>query len=288
MVEDSRVLESGRIKCKRTYTKENIAKKGEDVRKGEVVLRQGKQLRPQDIAVMAAVGHTSAFVRKLPVTAVISSGDELVEPDEMPGRSQIRNSNAYQLLTQVHRAGGAGKYYGIARDNEDATLAIVNKAISECDLVLISGGVSVGEFDFVSSVLERAGVTLLFSKIAVQPGRPTVFGNHPKALVFGLPGNPVSSFMIFELLVRPLISKMMGFQWQPIDVIFPIKDQYTRKSSDRLALVPVIITSDGLVAPVEFHGSGHISALSDADGIIAIPVGKHTIEKGEQVSVRQI
>jgi molybdopterin molybdotransferase len=288
MVEDSKLLESGKIKCTGTFIKDNISKKGEDVRKGKIVLRSGKQVRPQDIAVMASFGHTSAIVKKLPLVAVISSGNELVEPDEEPGKSQIRNTNAYQLMAQINRAGGEGKYYGIARDDEDATLSLLKKAIDGCDIVLISGGVSMGDFDFVPSVLKRAGVNILFSKIAVQPGKPTLFGIHSKALVFGLPGNPVSSFMQFELLVRPLISRMMGFQWRPIDVIFPMKERYYRRTCDKLALIPVVITDQGLVVPVEYHGSAHISALPDADGIVAIPVGKQMIEKGEQVSVRQI
>jgi molybdopterin molybdotransferase len=288
MVEDSKVLESGRIKCNIAASGDNISKKGEDVREGTVVLRVGKQLRPQDIAVMASVGKTSVVVNNQPRVAVISSGSELVEPDEKPGKAQIRNTNAYQLIAQIHRAGGTGVYYGIVSDDEGKSLTVISKAISECDLVLITGGVSMGDFDFIPSVLEKSGVKILFSKVAVQPGKPMVFGTHSKALIFGLPGNPVSSFMQFELLVRPLISKMMGFQWQPIDVIFPLKERYSRRSSDRMALVPVVITDDGYVVPVEYHGSAHITALPGADGIIAIPVGKQIIEKGEQVSVRQI
>jgi molybdopterin molybdotransferase len=288
MVEDSKVLESGRIKCNKVASGDNISKKGEDVREGTVVLREGKQLRPQDIAVMASFGKTSVAVKIKPRVAVISSGSELVEPDEKPGKAQIRNTNAYQLIAQINRAGGNGVYYGIVSDDEAKSLTVISEAISECDLVLITGGVSMGDFDFIPSVLEKAGVKILFSKVAVQPGKPMVFGTHSKALVFGLPGNPVSSFMQFELLVRPLISKMMGFQWQPIDVIFPLKERYSRRSSDRMALVPVVITDEGYVVPVEYHGSAHITALPGADGIIAVPVGKQTIEKGEQVSVRQI
>ena len=288
MVEDSKVLDSGKIKCTRVLPKDNISKRGEDVRKGNTVLRSGIRIRPQDIAVMASVGHLAVRVRNKPVVAVISSGSELIEPGETPGASQIRNSNAYQLISQIRRAGGKEKYFGIAPDNEAETQGIIEKAISECDIVLATGGVSMGDFDFIPAVLERAGVKILFSKIAVQPGKPTVFGIHTKSLIFGLPGNPVSSFMQFEMLVRPLISGMMGHQWQPIDVIFPMGDRYTRKSSDRMALLPVMITDDGTVMPVEYHGSAHISALSDAIGIIAIPIGKQTIQKGEQVSVRQI
>ena len=152
-----------------------------------------------------SVGCTSVVVSKKPVVAVISSGDELVEPFIKPGVSQIRNSNAYQLLAQLLRAGALGKYYGIARDDKEATYELLKQAIAECDIVLITGGVSMGDFDFIPGVMERAGVKILFSRINVQPGKPTTFGIHPDAIVFGLPGNPVSSFTQFEMLVRPLI-----------------------------------------------------------------------------------
>jgi molybdopterin molybdotransferase len=145
-----------------------------------------------------------------------------------------------------------------------------------------------GDFDFVPSVLEKAGVKLLFSRINIQPGKPTTFGLHEKALVFGLPGNPVSSFIQFELLVRPLVCKMSGYQWNPVVMNLPMEDTYSRKAVDRLALVPVVITPEGKVSPVEYHGSAHISAFSRATGIITLPEGKKSFEKGEIVSVRQI
>ncbi|MCX6259271.1 MAG: molybdopterin molybdotransferase MoeA [Bacteroidia bacterium] len=288
MVEETEMLSSGKIRFKGSFKKENIAKKGEDVRNGEVVLRTGKKIRPQDIAVMASVGHVSVTVSKMPVVAVISSGSELVEPDTIPGISQIRNSNASQLMAQVARAGASGKYCGIAADDEAQTLSIVEKAISENDMVLITGGVSMGDFDFVPSVLEHAGVKILFTRIAVQPGKPTTFGLHPRSVIFGLPGNPVSSFIQFELLVRPLLSKMMGSGWRPLSINLPMNEKFTRRFADRMAFIPVTITGDGHVSPVEYHGSAHISALPEADGIIAMPVGKQIFEKGEIVSVRQI
>ena len=288
MVEDSMILPSGKVRYTGTFSRENISIRGEDIKNGDSVLKPGKLIRPQDIAVMASVGCTKVIVSKMPRVAVISSGDELVEPDDKPGISQIRNTNAYQLMAQIQRAGARGKYLGIARDDEEATYNIVKRAISECDLVLITGGVSMGDFDFVPSVLERAGVRILFSRVNVQPGKPTTFGIHPEALVFGLPGNPVSSFIQFELLVRPLISKMMGNQFTPVTIPLPMKDSFSRKSADRQAWIPVIITKDGLISPIEYHGSAHISALALADGIIALPVGKKTIEKGELIGVRPI
>lgn len=288
MVEDSEIVPSGRVRFKALYIKENIAFRGEDVKKGAVLLGSGKMIKPQDIAVLASAGKTSVTVSKMPAVAVISTGSELVEPSVFPAGSQVRNINAYQLLAQIERAGAAGKYYGIAKDDEEETLKIVEKAISENDLILITGGVSMGDFDFVPDVLQRAGVRLLFTRVAVQPGKPTTFGIHNKAIVFGLPGNPVSTFMMFELLVRPLICGMMESDWQPVVTRLRMNEGYTRKHSDRMALIPVKITGEFDVSPVEIHGSAHITALPDADGIISLPVGMNTIEKGKIVSVRQI
>ena len=288
MVEDTEIQPSGKVKFKGTFRKENIAFRAEDIKKGDVVLEPGRIIRPQDIAVMASVGHISVKVSRKPRIGVISSGSELVEPYDKPSVSQIRNSNSFQLMAQVERAGGLGKYYGIARDDVEITLSIVEKAITENDIVLISGGVSMGDFDFVPSVLERAGVKLLFSRVAIQPGKPTIFGLHEKSVIFGLPGNPVSSFIIFELLTRPLICKMMGYQLKPLEIRLQMKEKFSRKYAERMALIPVIITDDGMVMPSEFHGSAHISALPQSDGIVALNAGINTIEKGEIVSVRQI
>lgn len=145
-----------------------------------------------------------------------------------------------------------------------------------------------GDFDFVPSVLERAGVKILFTRIAVQPGKPTTFGLHAQSVIFGLPGNPVSSFIQFEVLVRPLLSKMMGCEWRPLNIHMPMNEKFMRRFADRMAFIPVKITDDDSVLPVEYHGSAHISALPEADGIISMPVGKKIFEKGEVVSVRQI
>lgn len=288
MVEETEITPSGGVKFTGTFKKENIAIKGEDVKRGEIVLKPGRIIKPQDIAVMASAGHTHVIVSKMVKVAVISSGDELVEPSEVPGPGQIRNSNAFQLLAQAQRAGASTRYYGIARDNEAETFSVISKAIAENDMVLITGGVSMGDFDFVPSVLEKAGVKILFSRVAVQPGKPTTFGIHKKAIVFGLPGNPVSSFIQFEMLARPLIYKMMGCEWKQINIRLPMNEKFSRKYADRMAFIPVTVTEDGYVSAVEFHGSAHISALPDSYGIVMLKIGITDIEKGEMVSVRQI
>ena len=288
IVEETEILPSERLRFIGTYSKDNIACKGEDVKKGDLLLGAWRQIKPQDVAIMASAGKTTVSVSRMPAVAVISSGNEIVEPQYFPGESQIRNSNSWQLLAQITRAGAMGRYYGIARDDEDATFQLVSRAIEENDLVIITGGVSMGDFDFIPGVLENAGVRLLFTRVAVQPGKPTTFGIHENAAVFGLPGNPVSSFMMFEMFIRPFISAMMNYNWRPSCPEYPLKDDFTRKYAERMALIPVRITEDGFVQPVEYHGSAHITALSGADGIITVPLGVTNLVKGTLLTFRQI
>lgn len=288
MIEDSKTPSSGKVFFTGAVTKQNMSMKGEDVKAGEVVLPRGKVIRPQDIAVLASVGHTGVTVRKKPSVGILSTGDELTEPENTPDLSHIRNSNAYQLLAQAERAGGKGRYYGIAPDIESTTYEMIGKALNENDAVLITGGVSMGDFDFVPAVLRRSGVRILFNQVKVQPGKPTTFGVHSKAVVFGLPGNPVSSFIQFETLVRPLLSRMMDSDWKPLTQMLPLAVKYERKAASRACWIPVTITPEREAIPVDYHGSAHLTAISRADGIIFIPVGQTIIEKGEIVSVRQI
>jgi molybdopterin molybdotransferase len=255
MIEQSEVLQNGMVRLSLTDSKSNISLKAEDVRRGDIVLTKSKLIQPQDIALMASVGHTEVLVRKKPVVGIISTGDELINPSVFPMISQIRNSNAYQLAAQVERAGGSGIDYGIAPDNEKITQEIIESAIFNSDIVIITGGVSLGDFDFVPTVLERIGVKILFDKVNVQPGKPTTYGIHSNSAVFGLPGNPVASFIQFEMLVRPLINRMMDYNWIPVENKLPLASDYERKSASRKGLIPVYINSVKEVVPAEFHGS---------------------------------
>jgi molybdopterin molybdotransferase len=288
MLEDSKMLSSGKVVFTGLGTKPNMSFKGEDVKKGEIVLHRGKQVKPQDIAVFASVGYTNVLVRKKPMVGVMSTGDELTEPENTPDNSHIRNSNAYQLLAQIARAGGQGSYYGIAPDIEEKTYKMIRTALKENDILLITGGVSMGDFDFVPAVLKRSGVKILFDRVNVQPGKPTTFGIHSKAVVFGLPGNPVSSFIQFETLVRPMICRMMASEWKPFMQSLPMAVKYERKTKARAGWIPVVLTSGNQVKPVDYHGSAHITAIPYADGIVSIAAGQTIIEKGEIVNVRQI
>jgi len=287
MVEDAEEI-NGRVRFKGEPGKDNIARMGEDMRKGDIVLKAGRMIKPQDIAVMATVGAVRVAVRKRPVVGIIITGNELVEPDNKPADSQIRNSNGYQLIAQTIRAGALAIYYGIAPDSEKETLETLSKALDESDLVILTGGVSMGDFDIVPDVLAKAGVKIIFDRIAVQPGKPTTFGVHDNALVFGLPGNPVSSFIQFELLVKPMIYRALGATCHDSYRKHRLAEDYFRKRKERLAWVPVILNKDETVVPVEYHGSAHINSLTDAYGVMKVPVGTGVIKKGEIVDVRQI
>jgi molybdopterin molybdotransferase len=269
-------------------TADNICRKGEDIKAGETVLHKGVRIRPQHIAVLASVGCTKPLVAKKPRVAVIATGNELVEPAEKPAAGQIRNSNAFQLAAHVARAGAIAANYGIVADTKEDTDTIVKKAMSENDVVLLSGGVSVGDFDLVPEILRQNNVKLLFEKISVKPGRPTVFGMTEEVYCFGLPGNPVSGFVVFELLVKPFLYKMMGHNFRPVVSYKKLEKTITRKKAERDSWLPVVFTKDDKVVKIEYHGSAHINALCEADGLVCIPAGVAEVKEGTSVAVRQI
>ncbi|HPK04853.1 MAG TPA: molybdopterin-binding protein, partial [Bacteroidales bacterium] len=157
------------------------------------------------------------------------------------------------------------------------------------DVILITGGVSMGDYDYVPDVLQEAGFTFHFKSVAMQPGRPTLFASHKSGkFCFGLPGNPVSSFNQFELLVKPLLYKMMEHDYKPVVLQLPLAKDFYRKKSKRLNFIPVLLNSDGEALPVEYHGSAHINSLNDAYGLMSIPIGTTEIKKGDIVNVRPV
>lgn len=287
MVEETLETAPGKIKFTGEKTKINISPFAEDVKIGDLVLKSGTRIGPQHIAIMAAVGCVEPVVSVKPKVAVIATGDEIVEPHLKPGISQIRNSNGYQLAMQAQNAGADAIYLGIAPDKEEDTFRFLTDALEKADVVLLTGGVSMGTFDFVPKILEKAGIQILFRTIALQPGKPTIFGIKGDKRIFGLPGNPVSSFTIFELLVKPLLWKMMGSSNPVVSLKFPLGTDYRRKRNDRMQWLPVQI-KDGKVFPLEYHGSAHIFSLAEADALAAIPLGITELNAGELIDVRQI
>ncbi|MEI7980467.1 MAG: gephyrin-like molybdotransferase Glp, partial [Bacteroidota bacterium] len=210
MVEDTETAGDQRVRFTRTHTSRNICYRAENIRNGERILEKGILINPAHIAVLASVGAVNPLVSRQPRVGLFSTGDELVEPEVIPGKAQIRNSNASQLMAQLKRVPAIPSYLGIAADEGMSLRAFLDKGFEENDGVLVTGGVSMGDFDFVPAILQEAGVEILFKSIAIQPGRPTVFGIKGNKFVFGLPGNPVSSFVLFEVMVKPFLLRMMG------------------------------------------------------------------------------
>ena len=306
MVEQTQTLGSDSIRFAGEKTRDNICRKAEDIRCGQIVLRKGSRIGPQQIAILASFGYVRPLVARRPTVAVIASGDELVTPAQKPDLSQIRNSNSPQLSAQLRSMGVIAHDCGIVRDTEAEIDNALRAALAEHDAVIISGGVSAGDFDFVPAVLRRNNVRLLFEKIAVKPGKPTVFGVTDRACVvsrasrprfegetpstqaycFGLPGNPVSTFVMFELLVRPFLYRLMGHDYSPATVQMTLDESITRKDAERQGWIPVRLTSETTVRPVEYHGSAHSLALCEADGLISVEIGIANIAQAAPVRVR--
>ena len=288
MVEDTE-QEGTAVRFTGEKTRTNICYRGEDIREQQVMLRQGDWLAPQHIAVLASVGCAEPLVYRKARVGVIATGDELVEPHVKPSPSEIRTSNSPQLCAQVVQAGATATYYGIVADTEEATDAALKRALAENDVVLVSGGVSMGEYDYVPKVMAANGLDIRFDAIAMKPGKPTTFGVSERAICIGLPGNPVSTFIQFEVIVRPLLHKMMGRRdYHPRSFPMRLAEPLRRKRTGRAAWMPLRITEEQTLTPLEYHGSAHIHALCQADVIVLMPAGVGEIEKGTIVDARPI
>jgi len=180
------------------------------------------------------------------------------------------------------------KNYGIVADNRQDIDRMLRKAIVENDVVVLSGGVSAGDYDYVTRIMTEIGIDVIFHEIALKPGKPTVFGVCNDVYCFGLPGNPVASFVVFELLVKPFLYKIMGHEHKPMISYMPLAESLRRKKTERQSWIPICIDDVGAARPIEYHGSAHINALCGADGLMSIDTGQAEIEKGTLVKVRYI
>jgi molybdopterin molybdotransferase len=287
MVEQTEVNAEGKVKFIGKSTNPNICIFSEDLKTGDIVLRKGSLINAGHIAVMATTGCIQPFVYTRPTVCVVATGNELTEPDHKPTGAQIRNSNGPQLCAQLKQMGIDAVYFGIIGDSVQETEKAIQECLEKYDVTLLSGGVSMGDYDFVPAALKKNNVVLHFEKIAIQPGKPTVFGMSGNKAFFGMPGNPVSTFTLFEILVKPFLYKMMGHDFAPYIVKAPLQKTFLRRRAERLSFVPVLINSEGFVELPEYHGSAHISAMTLATGFMPVPIGVTEIKEGELVSVRQ-
>lgn len=264
----------------------NIMPRGKEMKAGQVVLPAGTVLTPVVFGILAACGRTSVTLtrRPLPRVGVLATGDELVGADRRPSAGEIRNTNGPMLCAMAVRAGTMCDDYGIAGD--DAHLqSRVEDALS-ADIVVISGGVSVGKYDLVPDVLKSLGVEIHFHTVRMKPGKPLLFGTLGDKLVFGLPGNPVSAAVGFELFVRPAIDIMCGRTGLgPKELHLPLSEPLAARH-DRPTYHPAVLGPDS-VRPLPWQGSADLRALLPANGYVVLPPGEVSYSAGELVSVIQ-
>jgi len=267
---------------------QNILDRASEMKAGEAILAAGVRLSPQDLGLLAAIGYADVAVHAQPRVAVLSTGDEVVEAPAKPGPGQIRNSNGPMLMGQSSRAGATARYLGIARDQIEELKAKIEDGLNNSNVLILSGGVSAGKFDLVPDVLRDAGVVSHFHKVAMKPGKPLFFGTKESTLVFGLPGNPASSFVAFELFIRPALAKQQGEREPgPRRVMLPIAADM-QSDSDRPTYWPGRIedsTSGFFVRALPYFGSADLRALHSANALLVLPPGPVAWRAGEAVPV---
>jgi molybdopterin molybdotransferase len=270
---------------------QNIMRRGQEMRSGEVVLSKGVLLRPQELALLATVGRAKAQIVPAARLAVLSTGDEIVEAPAKPGPGQIRNGNGPMLMAQAARAGAVPTYLGIARDRLESLRPLVAEGL-RADVFVLSGGVSAGKLDLVPDVLAESGAEAVFHKVTMKPGKPVFFGTRRQSsealgLVFGLPGNPVSALVCFELFVRPAIRGLMGLTPGPKMVRAKLAEDFAYRT-DRPTYHPAILSMerDGYqVHPVSWKGSPDIRGVTACNAFVLFPPGDSLYKAGAEFDV---
>ena len=263
----------------------NIRLKGEDLQAGKLAMARGTRLQPAQVALLASLGLAEIPVAQPSKVGIITTGSELVDPGSPLAPGQVYNSNSYSLAAQLSETGAEPIMLGRVADDEEATTKAIASGLGACDVLILSGGVSAGDFDYVPAAMKKAGLTLHFKKIAVQPGMPTVFASLGDKAVFGLPGNPVSTFVIFEVFIRPMLLRLMGHAFRPLVQPAVMTVAFSRSHSERTAFLPVSCRH-GRATLVPYHGSAHLHALSLANALLCVPAGQDTIPAGSTVDVR--
>jgi molybdopterin molybdotransferase len=262
----------------------NIVRRGANRRAGDSLFPR-RRLRPQDVALLASDGVAEIEVVSKPRVAVLSTGCELRAPGEALPPGSIYDSNGPLLVAQAEAAGCEASYAGIASDEEGALLEAVEAASSAADLLIVSGGVSAGDFDFVPAALERAGFATLFRKIAMRPGMPALLCRRGSTFAYGMPGNPVSAFVNFEVIVKPLVWRFAGLSYVPAQARVRMGGRIHRDLADRVEFLPVELRG-GLAFPLRYTGSTMLDALSRADALVRLEIDQREIPEGAKIFAR--
>ena len=287
-VEESEKIEENHVRCTNPGTQKNICYQGEDYKSGELLIKKGTIINVSQMAVLAGVGKVKIKVSALPKISLITTGSELVEPHEKPENGKIRNSNASQVISQLQKMNIDVEYIGLAKDNYESLTQLFNKTFESSDVVIFTGGASVGDFDFIPEILKSQSFNNLWDHTGIKPGNPMTFSQKKNKYCFGLSGNPVSSMVQFEIIAKPTIYKLLGANYQAFRIKAPLSFDFKQRNADRLILKPVIIDKNGWVKAIPFNGSAHINALVFANALMEIQVGQTEIMKGDLVYVRPL
>jgi molybdopterin molybdotransferase len=261
---------------------------GEDIKKGSTLLTKGRKIRAQEFGLIAAMGRQTVTVYKKPVVGIISTGDEIVSVDETPGPGQIRDINSHTLSALVRNAGATANRYGIVDDDYEKLYEKSTLALSECDMVLISGGSSVGARDFTTAVLSAIPAsTIRVHGISISPGKPTILAQAGEKAFWGLPGHVVSAMVVFHVIVKPFIERISGLSPQPKWEIPAVLTRNISSAQGRTDFIRVRLTKkDGVVCAEPILGkSGLINTMVKADGLIEIDINTEGLDKGSPVGV---
>ena len=268
-------------------THQNVVPRGSEARAGQTILKPGMRLGFAELALAAQVGATQLNSAKRPRVAVLSTGDEVVLIDEQPGAFQIRNSNSVSLAAQVRIGGGEPVVLGNAADRVEDLGEKIERGLKE-DALILTGGVSMGKYDLVESVLKALGAEFFFDAVAIRPGKPAVFAICQGKPVFGLPGNPVSTMVTFQLFVSPAMDLLSGAEAHPLPLVEARLEQALNERPGLAHFLPARIEWHGAepqVRAVKWQGSGDIAALAAANCFLVVPSERERIASGEHVSV---
>jgi molybdopterin molybdotransferase len=275
---------TGTVRFLRREQGSNVIPRAANLRCGDPLLGP-KVLGPQDIGILAASGVAEVPVAVPPETTILCTGPEIRTPGEPLGPGQIYNSNGPQLAAQLEAMRCPCRQAGTVADEPAALSRALQGAMQGCGLLLLTGGVSEGDFDYVPRCLQELGAEILFHGVAVKPGKPTLFARRGGTWIFGLPGNPVSTFVIFEVFVKPFLYRRMGIDWVPRTVRGTLGASVRRRSVERAEFLPVTVRQ-GVVTPVSFHGSAHLNALGGADALIRVELGVAEVARGTEIDAR--
>lgn len=276
-----------RVRDREQEPANNIAERGGNLRRGDPLLTP-RRLSAIDLGILASQGHWNVPVIRKPSVGVISTGTELVSPKEpeLPVYA-IYNSNGYLVAAMARENHATVHNYGIIADDQTRITETIRSAAQQHDVVVCSGGVSMGDLDFVPAALEALGAQTHFHGLAVKPGRPTLFATLGEAMIFGLPGNPVSTWAQCEMFIAPALHAMQGLTYRPREARLPLAHSFSRSKADRHEFVPGYY-HDGAVYTIEYHGSGHISALASATLVFRVDRGITELAAGDPVHTRFI